>query len=626
MPLLRFLLGRPLSNREESTERVGVWKGVSVYGLDALGSAAYGPEAALTMLIPAGLLGLRYVLPLAVIIVALLLTVYVSYLQTIGAYPGGGGAYTVAGQNLGLRVGMFAGAALMLDYLLNVSVGISTGIGALVSAVPRLQTATLPLCLGVLGVLILTNLRGMREAGALWMLPTYVFVLCLLSVVAVGCWKTLRSGGHPHPVASFPPPVISRAAGMVAPWLLVRSFAAGCTALTGVEAVSNGVRNFADPKERRARATLSLLVGILAVLLLGISYLVHSYGITATRPAEPGYQSVLSMLTGAVLGRGTFYYITIASILSVLSLSANTSFADFPLLCRVMADDGYLPRTFTARGRRLAYTTGILVLGFLSAAVLMLFGGVTDRLIPLFAIGAFTAFTLSQAGMVGHWLRSDDPHARVYVAINATGAVATGVTTLIVFVAKFKEGAWLTAVLLAFTVLLLGAMRRHNERVERMVQVQGLSLQPLAELPTMLVPVSRWNRASEAALQFACSLSDDVRVLHIAESQEEAEKTRQQWQDELDKAAQQSGMKAPRVVALASLDRSITRPLMRYVTAAERESPGRKIGVVIAEVVASHWYHHVMHNYKAMLLKLQLFLKGNRRVVIVDMPWQLPPT
>jgi len=623
MDLVRVLLGRRLSSEEESTEHVGVLAGVAVYGLDALGSAAYGPEAALTMLIPAGLSGLGSIVPLSITIALLLLILFFSYRQTISAYPNGGGAYTVAGQNLGQQTGMLAGAALMLDYLLNVSVGISTGVGALVSAVPKLQKYTLVCCLAILLVIILANLRGLREAGILWMLPTYIFLINLGTVVTIGLTKSINAGGHLQPVV---PPAPARAATVIlGPWLLIRSFAAGCTALTGVEAASNGVRNFSEPKVRRAKATLTFIVSALAMLLLGISWLVLAYGIMATPPAQPGYQSILSMLTSAVTGRGWFYYLTMASILTVLSLSANTSFADFPMLCRIMAEDGYLPKAFTYRGRRLAYTSGIIVLGLFSASILMIFGGVTDRLIPLFAIGAFLAFTLSQAGMVEHWRKSNEPRAKLYASINGIGAVATGLTTLVVFVAKFREGAWLTAVILGCTLLLLRGLRWHHDQAERILCVDTLTLDPLPRLPMMLVPISRWNRASLAALQFACSLSDDVRVLHITDIAEEVDRKRNNWQRQLDEAAHRSAIPAPRVICICSPYRSVVEPLIRYVAEAERESPDRKIAVVIAEVVASRWYQHVMHNYSAMLLKWKLFINGNRRVVIVDMPWQLPP-
>jgi hypothetical protein len=289
-----------------------------------------------------------------------------------------------------------------------------------------------------------------------------------------------------------------------------------------------------------------------------------------------------------------------------------------------MADDGYLPKAFTLRGRRLAYTVGILVLGALSAGVLILFGGVTDRLIPLFAIGAFLAFTMSQAGMVWHWRKSGKPHAWMNMTVNAVGAIATGLTVLIVFVAKFTSGAWLTVAVLGLTVLMLSTLRKHHDRVERLTHVSKLTLDPLPRLPTMLVPVSHWNSASQAAVQFACSLSDDVRVLHISDVQKDVDETVDKWQHELNDAAQESGVPAPQVIGICSPYRSLAQPLLEYVTKVEKENPERKIAVLVAEVVATHWYHHLMQNYRTIWLKAKLFLTGNRRVVIVDMPWQVP--
>jgi amino acid transporter len=620
---LRYLLGRRLSSNEESTQRVGPARGVAVFGLDALGSAAYGPEAALTVLLPAGLLGLRWAAPLGASIVCLLLIVYVSYRQTIAAYPKGGGAYTVAGENLGRRLGLLAGAALMLDYLLNVCVGISTGVGALISAVPRLQSHTLALCLTILGAITLINLRGTRESGALWMLPTYIFVGCLLLVIGVGCAKSVIAGGHPR--ASVPLPMPQPATEAVGLWLLLRAFAAGCTALTGVEAVSNGVSAFRDPRQKTARRTLTLIVATLAVLLLGISMLVRTYGITATQPGSSSYQSVLSMLTAAVLGRGILYYITIGSILSVLSLSANTSFAGFPRLCRVMADDDYLPSAFAVRGRRLAYSAGILALASLATIILIIFGGITDRLIPLFAIGAFLAFTLSQAGMVAHWRRVGGKHSKVHMGVNAVGATTTGIVTVLVLTAKFREGAWLTILLLGIALLFLSLARSYRKQVEDETAVTEIRLDRL-EQPLMLVPIASWNRASVAALQFACSLSNDVRILHIDEIADRAEETCAKWQEEVDAMAERSGVKAPRVVAICSPYRSLTGPILGYVARMELESPDRRISVVIAETVAARWYQNILHNYRSTALKLSLFFGANRRVVIIDIPWQLNST
>src|SRR5467141_1457984 len=404
MNILDLLVGKPLATSEERAEQVGPLQGIPIFGLDALSSAAYGPEAALTLLIPLGLLGLNYIIPVSAAIIALLIIVYFSYRQTIAAYPSGGGSYTVARYNLGTFPSLLAAAALLTDYILTAAVGISAGVGALISAIPSLQPHTLSICVGILLVVTIINLRGVREAGLAFLVPTYLFVATLVIVIGAGLIAVWRSGGHPAPLTPLPPP--SPTTEAVSYWLLLKVFASGCTALTGVEAVSNGVKAFREPAVKNAQRTLTVIIFILAALLAGISYLVKSYGIVATDPGKPGYQSVLSMLIAAVFGKGAFYYLTIAAILFVLSLSANTAFADFPRLCSSIAQNNYLPHAFRHRGRRLVYSYGIMVLGILTFLLLILFGGITDKLIPLYAVGAFLAFTLSQFGMVEHWRKN----------------------------------------------------------------------------------------------------------------------------------------------------------------------------------------------------------------------------
>src|SRR6516164_6600385 len=404
-----LIFGRPLATEEEKAERIGPLKGVPIFGLDALSSAAYGPEAALTLLIPLGMAGAAYVWPITIGIVVLLGIVYFSYRQTISAYPQGGGSYTVATENLGERAGLLAAAALMIDYVLTAAVGISAGVGALVSAVPSLQSKTLPLCLGILLLITIVNLRGVQETGGIFLLPTYIFIACLLGLIVVGLFETVSAGGHPVPVIA--PPQLPGITGSVSAWLLLRAFSSGCTAMTGVEAVSNGVMAFREPTDKYAKLTLTIIIGILMAMLLGIAYLVPAYGIAATDPGVPGYESVLSQLLAAVTGRGAFYWISIGSILVVLSLSANTAFADFPRLARAIAQNGYLPHAFVIRGRRLVFAQGVYALALLAGVLLIIFRGVTDRLIPLYAVGAFLAFTLSQAGMVMHWGRNRGPGA-----------------------------------------------------------------------------------------------------------------------------------------------------------------------------------------------------------------------
>ena len=464
MSILDILFGKPIATSDERGEQVGVSSGIPIFGLDALSSAAYGPEAALTLLIPLGLAGVAYIVPISASIIALLAIVYFSYRQTVAAYPSGGGSYTVASENLGTFPGLLAAAALMLDYILTAAVGISAGVGALVSALPNLEPHTLSLCLGILVLLTLVNLRGVREAGTVFIIPTYLFVGTLLLTILVGVAKTVLAGGHPTPIVPPPAPV-STSTGVVGLWLLLQVFSNGCTAMTGVEAVSNGVRAFREPTVKTAQRALTVIIALLVLLLAGIAYLVRTYGIAATDPGQPGYQSILSMLVAAVAGRGWFYYVTIGSVLLVLSLSANTAFADFPRLCRAVAQNSYLPHAFGFRGRRLVYTEGILVLAALTAVLLWLFGGVTDRLIPLYAIGAFLAFTLSQAGMVAHWRRVGGDGAAHYMLVNGLGAVATGITSLVVLVTKFTQGAWVSVLLIVAMLATMVRVRRHYARV-----------------------------------------------------------------------------------------------------------------------------------------------------------------
>src|ERR1700719_3427677 len=408
MNILDLVVGKPIRTTDERAEQIGPVQGIPIFGLDALSSAAYGPEAALSLLIPLVLLGVQYIVPISSAIITLLVIVYFSYRQTIAAYPSGGGSYSVERFNLGASAGLLAAAALLADYILTAAVGISAGVGALVSALPSLLPHTVSLCMGILIVITILNLRGVREAGSAFAIPTYLFVGTLLITIVAGVLRVLLSGGHPTPAVPLPPPPPVTEA--VSYWLLLKVFASGCTALTGVEAVSNGVKAFREPTVKNAQRTLTVIIFILAVLLAGISYLVKAYGIVATNPGRPGYQSILSILIAAVFGKGYFYYLTMASILMVLSLSANTAFADFPRLCRAIAQNNYLPHAFMYRGRRLVYTYGIVVLAALCGGLLLLFCGVTEPLPPLYAVGAFLAFTLSQSGMVVHWWKHRRPH------------------------------------------------------------------------------------------------------------------------------------------------------------------------------------------------------------------------
>ncbi|MGB7642549.1 MAG: APC family permease, partial [Terriglobales bacterium] len=620
MTLADLIFGRPLAIEDEKSERIGPTKGIPIFGLDALSSAAYGPEAAMTLLIPLGMAGVAYIWPISISIVILLGIVYFSYCQTIEAYPQGGGSYTVASENLGIWPGLLAAASLMVDYILTAAVGISAGVGALVSALPSLQKHTLSMCLGILVVLTIVNLRGVRETGGIFLVPTYLFLACLLGMIGFGIFKVIAAGGHPIPIVA--PPKLTSATASLSAWLILRAFASGCTAMTGVEAVSNGVMAFKEPASKYARLTLTIIIGILMVMLVGIAYLVPHYGIAATAPGETGYQSVLSQLLAAITGTGWFYWTSIISILIVLSLSANTAFADFPRLSRAIALNRYLPFALTVRGRRLVFAEGVYALALLTAILLTIFGGVTDRLIPLYAVGAFLAFTLSQAGMVVHWRRVGGAHARRNMFVNGLGAFATAITTAVVLVTKFAEGAWITVVLIPALILMMRGIRHHYERVNIETEADGpVNTGDLCE-PIVLLPIDRWNVISEKALRFAWSISKQIRVIHV-DCLEGTESFCAQWDHLIANPAKKASLPIPQLVVLQSPFRFVIKPIVAYALNLEKESPESHIAVVIPELVEARWYYLFLHNHRSALLKTLLLLNGSQRISVINVPWYL---
>jgi amino acid transporter len=621
MNLLDLVVGKPIRTSDERAEQIGPVQGIPIFGLDALSSAAYGPEAALSLLIPLGLLGVRYIVPVSAAIITLLVIVYFSYRQTIAAYPSGGGSYTVARFNLGARASLLAASALLADYILTAAVGISAGVGALVSAVPSMLPHTVSLCVGILIVITVLNLRGVREAGAAFAVPTYLFVGTLLITIVGGVVRVLFSGGHPTPaVALPPPPPITEAVGY---WLLLKVFASGCTALTGVEAVSNGVKAFREPTVKNAQRTLTVIIFLLAVLLAGISYLVKTYGIAATDPGLPGYQSILSMLTASVFGKGFFYYLTIGSILVVLSLSANTAFADFPRLCRAIAQNNYLPHAFGYRGRRLVYTYGIVVLALLCGGVLILFGGITDRLIPLYAVGAFLAFTLSQAGMVMHWRKNRGPHWLKSALVNGLGAIVTGITTGVVLIAKFLEGAWITLLFIPLTIVLFTLVRRHYHFVKLQTSCKiPVDAASLSQHPIAVIPIDRWSDITRQGIEFAARLSPEVIALHV-EPNEHSELLEDDWEQYVNRPFRAAGKEPPQLHLLPSPYRFIIIPIVQFILDLAKKHPDRNIVVVIPELVEDKWYEYFLHNQRGRLLQWVLLARGNERVFTVTAPWYI---
>jgi amino acid transporter len=631
----RYLLGRPLANRESRERQIGVLEAVPAMGLDGLSSSAYGPEAALSILVAAGVAGLSTIIPIMAAILVLLGLLFVSYWQTVEAYPKSGGAYTVAKDNLGVNASLLAATALMIDYVLTVAVGISAGVAALVSALPALHPYMLPLCLAVLAAVTLVNLRGTMDAGRIFALPTYLFIASFIIILALGVAYAVASGGHPQPIVAPPSP--PKAAEAVGIWLILRAFASGCTAMTGVEAVSNGGGAFREPRVVNARRTLAVIVGVLAVLLGGIAYLAHVYGVMAMDQTKPDYQSVLSQLAAAVVGRGAFYYVALASALAILCLSANTSFVDFPRLCRFVAQDGFLPRPFATVGRRLVFSVGILYLAVTAGIFLIAFGGITDRLIPLYAIGAFLTFTMSQAGMVAHWRRllrdcRGALRARrlwIHLVLNAVGASGTAIALVIIVIAKFGEGGWVTIVAIPCALVLLKSIHRYYQNVDAQLAVVAPLEFPRGKRPIVLVPMQAWNRLAEKALTLAMELSPDVRAVHLAalegpDVDDRQKELREQWERDVIAPARAAHVAhPPQLVFLSAPYRRIHTPLLKMIRELERDNPNQIIAVLIPELVKRHWWEQILSTQRARRLRRALVTYGGSHVVVMRVPWYL---
>jgi amino acid transporter len=629
------MLGRRLASNEQSSQQISVFSGLPAMGLDGLSSAAYGPEAALAILLPLGAAGLVYIGPITLVILVLLTILYCSYRQTIAAYPVNGGSYTVARENLGTWASLFAAAALMIDYVLTVAVGISAGIAALVSAFPSLQHYTVVLCLLVLALITVINLRGTAEAGVAFALPTYTFIFSLIAVLIIGIVRAVLA--HGHPTASAPPAAVPVATASAGLWILLRSFASGCTAMTGVEAVSNGVSAFKEPRVQNAHRTLTAIVAILAMLLGGIAYLAHAYSIAAMDQNNPGYQSLLSQLVAAIVGRGWFYYLTMASILAVLCLSANTSFVDFPRLCRLIAKDDFLPNYFAAIGRRLVYSTGVLFLAVAAGLLLVGFKGITDDLIPLYAVGAFLAFTLSQAGMVVHWRKRLNPafvfppdekkvRARPRLWVNGIGAIATASALAIILVAKFAEGAWITILAIPILLTVFRLVHHYYKLIEGVIACDHpLDLSDNVK-PVALVPVRGWTQPVHKALRFAMSVSPDVLAVHLSNlegdaADDESTQMRALWADRVEAPAAAAGVPAPKLEFVKTPYREFIHPLLRQIDRIKIQYPQRLITVVLPELVEKNLIYSLLHTHRAMRLRRALLNRGDLRVVVIDLPW-----
>ncbi|HET8644019.1 MAG TPA: APC family permease [Vicinamibacteria bacterium] len=585
-------------------ERLSKVTGLAVLSSDALSSVAYATEEILRTLIVAGVAATALVTPIGGVIAVLLVLVALSYRQTILAYPGGGGAYIVAKENLGVNYGLVAAAALLIDYTLTVAVSIAAGVAALTSAVPGLHDQRVWLGLGFVALLALGNLRGVRESGNIFSVPTYFFIVSVFGLVAYGAVRYLAgdaSASTPEAEAGIP------AAATLSTFLVLRAFANGCTAMTGVEAVSNGVPAFKPPEARNAAVTLVIMAGLCVSMFMGITLLAHAYGIT---PNEK--ETVVSQLARAVFhGRGLAYYLVQAATMTILVLAANTAYADFPRLASLVARDRYLPRQFMNQGDRLAFSNGIVVLSVVAGALIAVFGGDTHALIPLYMVGVFVSFTLSQAGMVLKWRRDRTPGWHGHALLNGVGAVLTAVVLAVVAVTKFAEGAWIIVALIPLLVVHFTAVHRHYAKVAAQLSLKGYGPRPRRH-NTVLVPIGGVHRAVLEALQYARTIGDDVRAVYVDVEPAVTESVRREWE--------RWGEGVPLVV-LESPYRSLMEPLLDYVERVDAERPDDFVTILLPEFVPARWWHHLLHNQRALLIKAALLFK--RSMVVTSVPFHL---
>lgn len=602
--LKEIVVGKPLPTAAEKEERLTKVKALAILSSDALSSSAYATEEILIVLMLAGAAALSYGLLIALAVVLLLAIVAFSYRQTVQAYPTGGGAYTVSKENFGTQVGLVAAAALLIDYVLTVAVSITAGTAAITSAMPSLFPYRVEISVASIAAITLINLRGIRESGTIFALPTYLFIFSLTGVILLGTARILTGA----PVVPAAPAEAGALHEPITLFLLLRAFAAGCVAMTGTEAISNGVQVFRPPEGKNAATTLVWMASILGFFFVGLSVLANHYGIVP-REAE----TVISQVGRTVLGGGVGYGIFQAATMLILVLAANTAFAGFPRLSFVLARDGFMPHQFSFRGDRLAFSNGIVILGLVASGLVVIFGGSTHALIPLYAVGVFLTFTLSQAGMVLHWWRLREAGWRKSLVINAFGAFSTGMVLLVVGAIKFQSGAWMVFVLMLLLILLCNGIHRHYQRVAEQLSVahlEGGTLAPPRQI--VVVPIGDINRASLRALAFAHSISNNPLALRIAYDVNEAEVFRQEWTRWGD---------STQLVILESPYRSFLEPLLAYIDALQRQDPEAYVTIVLPEFLPAHWWEHLLHNQTALLLKTVLLFRRN--TVIIDVPYHL---
>ena len=601
----RILFGRVLSTHEELVQRLPTWKALAVFSSDVMSSVAYATEASMFTLLAVGTVAFSYLMPISFLIVGLLFLVTFSYRQTIRAYPGGGGSYIVAHSNLGTVPGLVAAAALLVDYVLTVAVSVSSGVFNFASAFPVLQDVTVPIIVGLILLVMAVNLRGIRESGTVFALPTYIFVASVMLLVGVGILRTAL-GQPPHVTGMTPIAVPVESLSLL---LLMRAFADGCSAMTGTEAISNGTPAFKPPEWKNAQTTMVAMAMILGVVFLGISYLATVSGAVPTE-----HVSVLSQIGEAVFGLGPIYYILIFSTMGILVLAAQTSFADFPRLASILARDGFMPRQFAFRGERLAFNSGIVALAVIASIVVIAFRGRVEALIPLYAIGVFTAFTLSQTGMVRHWLTTREAGWRRSAIINGLGAIATGIVAVVFAIAKFGLGAWVVIVIVPIIVAAMLMVNREYRDSELELHVRPEAvIGPPRRGQRVVVPIQDMRRDVIQALKFGLTMSSEVIAVHVTDDLVSAELLRERFERQVPGVA---------LVIVESPYRELVQPLIRYLEVTADRDPSTVTIVLLPERIIRHWWERALYNQNAH--RLRDALTGHPGILVADVPFRRP--
>jgi amino acid transporter len=603
----RLIVGAPIPSARAHHERFSRTTGLAVLSSDALSSVAYATEEVLRVLTIGGASALALVTPIGLVIAGMLAIVAFSYRQTIYAYPGGGGAYLVSKDNLGRMPSLIAAASLLIDYVLTVAVSIAAGVAAVTSAAPSWHLDPVILSLAFVVMLMLGNLRGVRESGRLFAAPTYFFIATIVTLIAVGAWRYATGSMTPAPLPPDALPLGNGGIGALGLFTILTAFSNGCTAMTGVEAVSNGVPAFRPPESRNAAATLVTMAIVAITMFMGITLLAHAYGVVPSAS-----DTVISQIARMTFGSGTaLYYAVQVSTMLILVLAANTAYADFPRLASIVARDGFLPRQFMNQGDRLAFSNGIIILSALAAVLLLAFGGDTHALIPLYMIGVFVSFTLSQAGMVIHWRRLRPAHWRVSAAINGVGAIVTAVVLVVVALTKALEGAWIVLVMIPILVAMFTITRKHYSRVAAALAL-GDWRSTSNRHHTVVVPIGGLHRAVAAALEYATALSSDVRAVYVAVDPAATASLSREWQ--------QWGGDA-RLVVIDSPDRSLLEPLLGYIDRTRADDPAGWVTIVLPEFVPRHLWQQLLHNQSALLIKAALLFKPH--IVVTSVPFHI---